>query len=260
MIGDVEIVEDQRRAYGADEIAKRKHNEPRWRNFGARTTMGTISEIKTVKNVSLFTRLSKIHVSLVNSIERNLWEAKPKLADIGQRIGLPEFVRETAWRIYEEVAKQKLTMGRTIEGFVAASIYVAVRVHEIPIMLDEIVDASKSNLRSIHKLLGMIVRNVLPMMKMRYKPISPESVVFRIGQIMNIPFPVQQEAIKVIKKARVLHIPCIGRDPKGVAAASLYMVVKQTDQKLTQVNVASVANITEVTLRTNCKMMQQCLP
>ena len=67
---------------------------------------------------ALFNRLSKIQGSLVNSLERNFWEARPKINQLAQKLNIPDHILETAWKIYSEVAKQKLTMGRSIDSFV----------------------------------------------------------------------------------------------------------------------------------------------
>ncbi|MFX1391561.1 MAG: transcription initiation factor IIB, partial [Promethearchaeota archaeon] len=92
------------------------------------------------KKSVMFSRLSKIQRSLINSLERNLWEAKPKLKLYASKLNIPEYISETAWRIYTEIAKKKLTMGRTIDGFVAASLYAAIRIHEFPKLLEDVSD------------------------------------------------------------------------------------------------------------------------
>ena len=78
------FVSQERRAYTAEEVKQRRRTEPRLRSYGPRTV---ISIVKTdakgrqlaAKKQALFARLSKIQGSLINSIERNYWEAKPKL-------------------------------------------------------------------------------------------------------------------------------------------------------------------------------------
>ena len=166
----------ERRAYTQLEIAQRRRTEQRWRSYGPRTI---ISVVKTDakgkklngKSANLFKRLSKIQSSLVNSIERNYWEAKPKLNSFCSLLTIPDYIRETAWSIYSEVAKQKLTMGRSIEAFVCASLYASIRIHEFPRLLEEVCDIVHVVQKIIHKSLGLIVRLVLPILHLKYKPI-----------------------------------------------------------------------------------------
>ena len=83
MIFQKEFVGNERRAYTVEEIQNRKRTEPRWRDFGPRTMLPntkTDSKGKSIgaKEQALFSRLSKIQNSLISSIERNFWEAKPR--------------------------------------------------------------------------------------------------------------------------------------------------------------------------------------
>ena len=94
--------------------------------------------------------MAKIQGSLVSSLERNFWEAKPKLQLLATKMNIPPQIVETGWKIYSEVAQQKLTMGRSIEGFVAASLYAAIRIHDFPRLLEEVVDVAMIPLYAVH--------------------------------------------------------------------------------------------------------------
>jgi transcription initiation factor TFIIB len=48
-----------------------------------------------------------------------------------------------------------------------------------------------------------------------------------------------------------------GLDPKGLAAATIYIAARDTNEHRTQTQVANVAQITEVTLRTRAKYLIQ---
>src|SRR6056297_549370 len=146
------IVALERRAYTHEEVKSRRRTEPRWRSYGPRTIIdahrGDINGRKMQsRKTLLFSRLSKIQGSLINSLERNYWESRPKLNQYAQKLNIPSYISETAWKIYSIVAKKKLTMGRSIEGFVCASLYAAIRIHNFPRLLEEVVDVSLVSLR-----------------------------------------------------------------------------------------------------------------
>ncbi len=256
-----EMVSIERRAYTADEVRNRRRTEPRWRCFGPRTV---ISRVKSdskgrqlpAKKQALFARLSKIQGSLINSIERNYWEAKPKLHALANKLVIPDFIVDTAWKVYSEVAQQKLTMGRSIEAFVCASLYAAIRIHEFPRMLEELTEAAIIPLRSVHRSLGLIVRTVLPVLNFKYHPIHPEPLVFRFGNELNLSMGVQKCAAHLLIDAAKKGLKSIGKDPKGLAAAALYMASKGTNERKTQTEIAAVARVTEVTLRTRAKQIK----
>ncbi len=256
-----EMVSHERRAYTAEEVRARRRTEPRWRCFGPRTVISRVkSDAKgrqlPAKKQALFARLSKIQGSLINSIERNYWEAKPKLHALANKLVIPDFIVETAWKIYSEVAQQKLTMGRSIEAFVCASLYASIRIHDFPRLLEELTEVAIIPLRSVHRSLGLIVRNVLPVLNLKYRPIDPEPLVYRFGNELNLSISVQKSAAQLLMDASRNGLKRMGKDPKGLAAAALYMAAKGTKERKTQTQIAEVARVTEVTLRTRAKQIK----
>ncbi|MHA1341293.1 MAG: transcription initiation factor IIB [Promethearchaeota archaeon] len=257
-------VSQERRAYTADEVKQRRRTEPRWRSYGPRTVISTVkTDAKgrqlAAKKQALFARLSKIQGSLINSIERNYWEAKPKLHALATKLNIPDYIVETAWKIYSEVAQQKLTMGRSIEAFVCASLYASIRIHDFPRLLEELTEVAMVPLRSVHRSLGLIVRLVLPVLEMKYKPISPEPLIYRFGNELSLSIKVQKQAAELLKQASKTGLKKMGKDPKGLAAAALYMAAKSTPERKTQTQIATIARVTEVTLRTRAKQIKQHL-
>ncbi len=256
-----EFVSSERRAYTADEVKNRRRTEPRWRSYGPRTVTGiskTDCKVQQLdsKRAQLFSRLSKIQGSLINSIERNFWESKPKLMSLCQKLQIPSFIEESAWKIYSQVARQKLTMGRSIESFVTASLYAAIRIHNFPRLLEEIVEVALIPLRSVHRSLGLIVRLILPQMGFKYKPISPNPLIYRFGAELGLTITTQKDAYHILKTASRRGLKRMGKDPKGIAAAVLYLAAKQNGERKTQTQIASIARITEVTLRTRAKQIR----
>lgn len=201
----------------------------------------------------MFSRLSKVQRSLIDSLERNLWEAKPKLHLYASKLNIPNYISETAWRIYSEVAKKKLTMGRTIEGFIAASIYAAIRIHEFPRLLEDVSEASMISKHTLFRCLGLIIREILPILSLDYHPISVEKLIFLFGNKLGLPEKLKIEALDnvnfLLKNSEILA----GKDPKGLAAALLYLVAKNTIYKKTQLEIADIARITEVTIRSRIR-------
>jgi transcription initiation factor TFIIB len=257
------FVESERRAYTNEEVQARRRTEPKWRSFGPRTVITGGADARghqlEAKKQALFSRLSKIQGSLVSSLERNFWEAKPKLQQVANKMNIPQQIVETAWKIYSEVARQKLTMGRSIEGFVAASLYAAIRIHDFPRLLEEVVEQALIPLRSIHRSLGLIVRLVFPVLKMKYQPVTVKSLVYRFGNELKLSMAAQTEAATYIDTSKKNGLKSMGKDPKGLAAAAIYMACKNSQEKRTQAQIADVARITEVTLRTRVKQIKSFL-
>jgi transcription initiation factor TFIIB len=264
LISDIHLVENERRAYNNEEIENRKQTEPRWREFGSRTVlsqdkMDYKGNYLDAEKKTLFLRLSKIQNSLISSIERNFWEAKPKMKQLVSKLNIPDYIHETAWKIYCLIAKKKLTMGRSIEGFIAASLYVAIRVHEFPKILEEISDTSMIPRKTIIHSLGLILREVLPELNLNYKPISVKQLIFKFGNELGLSMEIQKNALNLVSNSSKKGLSLIGKDPKGFAASSIYLSAKFSGKKLTQTEIAQAAKITEVTLRTRIKDLKNTM-
>jgi len=94
---------------------------------------------------------------------------------------------------------------------------------------------------------------------MRYKPISPEPLVYRFGNDLNLSINVQKKAADMLRDSLKRGLKKMGKDPKGLAAAALYIAAKASTERLTQTEIADAARITEVTLRTRAKQIKQFL-
>ncbi|MHA1150185.1 MAG: transcription initiation factor IIB [Promethearchaeota archaeon] len=258
-----DFISSEQRAFTLEEVNKRKRTEKKWRDVGPRTLIGRERvdvHGNEIKDKSTYNRLDKVQISLIDSLERNKWEAKPQLDLLASKLNIPAFVKETAWRIYIEAAKKKLTMGRSIAGFVTASLYAAIRIHEIPRILDEVCDCQLTPRRTVHQALGWLVKEVLPEMGHRYKPITSKQLVYRFGDDLKLPMEIKNEAANLLRVAKSKGLNTIGKDPRGLAASALYVAAKSSKNKIyhrTQALVAETAKITEVTLRSRAKDIRE---
>jgi transcription initiation factor TFIIB len=148
-------------------------------------------------------------------------------------------------------------MGRTIEGFVAASLYAAIRVHDVPRLMEEVADVSEAERHTVVRSLGMIIREVLPELGLKYNPITAEQLVFRFGTDLELSLETQKQAFKMLVIASRNGLRRTGKDPKGLAASALYLAAKKTHERKTQAEIANKAGITEVTLRSRNKEIKK---
>jgi predicted transcriptional regulator len=68
----------------------------------------------------------------------------------------------------------------------------------------------------------------------------------------------QQRAIRIINEAKKKRI-VTGKDPMGLAAASLYVACVLNGERKTQKEIAEVANVTEVTIRNRYKGLKEAM-
>jgi len=261
----VEYSQSEKRAFTHEEINNRKQTEITRRAFGPRTLI--LNENKDGKGRPLNTktktkmrRLSKIQKSLISGFERNLWEAKPRMVLLCSKLNVPKHVFIMAWSIYTMAARKKLMMGRSIDGFIAASLYSALRFYKLPRVIEDVIGFVIVSRRSFIRSLGILFKEVLPKLNLNYKPITPEELISSFGNKLEIPMEMQREANELLKYSRKQGLTTNGKDPKGYAACAIYIVAKSTDYRITQKQVARIANITEVTLRTRIKDFKEVSP
>ncbi len=187
-------------------------------------------------------------IKVSNAAERNLTQALQELERISSNLGLPQDVRETAALIYRKAVKENMIRGRSIEGVVAASIYAACRMLDIPRTLDEIAAVTRVKKREI----GRVYRIMARTLKLNILPSKPEDYIDRFCAKLKLSGEVKKKAYEIIKEAERQHI-LSGRGPTGVAAAAIYIASILADERRTQREVAEVAGVTEVTIRNRYK-------
>jgi len=246
-----------RRAFTREEMLARRTNERVYSPIGPRTVIrgnkDAYGSLLSPKFKSKFNRLGKIHRSLTTSYERNLWIALPNLQRLQKQLKIPDHVAEDSLRIYTQAVKQKLTMGRSIDMLLSASIYCSIRVHGVPRTIEEIVDASQTDKKKMLKSYRLICREILPDFNLKIKRITPITYVSKFGQELNLSMKCINSAIKLVKNAKKNGFYFSGKDPKGIAAAALYICSKMCNENRTQKEISELSNITEVTLRTRIK-------
>lgn len=184
--------------------------------------------------------------------ERNLAFALSELDRESSSLGIPRSVREEAARIYRKSAKNNLIRGRSIEGVVAASVYMACRVCNIPRTLEEISQTSKVSKKQIGKNYRFLSRQL----DIKLKPTSPADYIPRFATRLGLSSKVQSKAIDIINRSADAGLNS-GKGPTGMAAAALYLASMLVGERKTQSDIAGVSGVTEVTIRNRYKELSE---
>jgi transcription initiation factor TFIIB len=261
--GDLILDDTPRRAFTSEEINDRKSNEPVYSPIGPRTLIKGMCDSKgslmSAQNKSFFNRLAKIHRSLNSSFERNLWIAIPNLQRLQSALNLSDAIKEDALRYYSLAVKKKLTLGRTIDILLAAAIFTSVRVHNLPKTIEEICEAADQPKKRVVKAYRLIVLYVLPELGVKVNHFGPKDYVTNFCNALNVSHQVRNYSIMLLKKSTAASPMFEGKDPKGLAAAAIYLMCKKFNEVRTQSEIAQVAHITEVTLRMRAQDLKKFL-
>jgi transcription initiation factor TFIIB len=185
---------------------------------------------------------------------RNLSIAMAELDRMAAKLHVPKNVKEEAALIYRKSLKMDLIRGRSIDAFVAASIYAACRKSKIPRPLKEI---SKASTRQ-HSEVARTYRLLLRELNLRMPIDDPMKFVPSIASKLKLKRNTEQQAIRILRKAKEQQ-GLTGKDPRGIAAAALYMACVDTGDKRIQKDVAAAAGTTEVTLRNRLRGLEENL-
>jgi transcription initiation factor TFIIB len=175
---------------------------------------------------------------------RNLSVAMAELDRISVILHIPNNVKEQAALIYRKALKADLIRGRSIDAFVAASIYAACRASQVPRQIKKVSEASTRDHAEVARTYRLIIKEL----KLRMPVDEPMKFVSSIAAKLRLRRDTEQTAINILQSAKIRR-GLTGKDPRGLAAAALYMACIKNDDKRIQKDVAIAAGTTEVTLR-----------
>ena len=185
---------------------------------------------------------------------RNLSIAMAELDRLTSDLHLPKNVKENAALIYRKSLKKDLIRGRSIDAFVAASVYAACRMLKVPRPLKEVSKASKR----LHSEVAMTYRLLHRELKLRPPVDGPFKFIPSIAAKLEVSQRTEQTALRILRKANEKKA-LTGKDPRGLAAAALYMACQETGEKRVQRLIAKSAGTTEVTLRNRYRGLKDAL-
>ncbi|MCD6260562.1 MAG: transcription initiation factor IIB [Thaumarchaeota archaeon] len=233
-----------------------------YRDHGLSTVIDKINEDASGRRLPKETRekllrLKKLDAtSQVSASEaRNLQQAVNILQIYVDKLHLSQSIAERAMLIYRRALKAGLVRGRSIRSIMAAAVYAACRSMRAPRDLRELEKAYPIVKR---KTIAQGYRLLLKHLKLKVPVADPASYLNKIASKVGLDQATVQEALKILQEAHKRGAT-VGKDPVGIAAAALYMACQETDQTITQKDIARAAGVTEVTVRNRFKGLKEVL-
>jgi transcription initiation factor TFIIB len=185
--------------------------------------------------------------------ERNLATALTELKRISTNMGLPNTIAKDGAMLYRKAVDKKLIRGRSIEGVVAASLYMSCRMNRNPRTLDDIGKHSRTGRKEIGRTYRFLARELSANVPLA----NPDAYIPRFCSMLGLGFDVQKEALEII--SNIGEMAMVSRGPTGIAGAAIYLSAKRHSNERTQSDVAKVAGVTEVTIRNRYKELCETL-
>ena len=182
------------------------------------------------------------------STDRNLRQAFEHLDKLKDKLGLSDAIIEKTAYIYRKAQENGMVRGRTINSVLAASLYIACRELEVSRTLKDI--AAISNIK--RKELARMYRLMFFKLDVKIPMVDPLKCIAKISNKINLSEKTKRQAIIIMNDVTKKEISA-GKDPMGIAATVLYLSCLKTDEYRSQIDIASAAGVTEVTIRNRFK-------
>jgi transcription initiation factor TFIIB len=178
--------------------------------------------------------------------ERNLAHGLGEVRRIVSALELSEMIRDQACQLFRSAQNEDLLQGRSIEAMATASVYGACRCDGLSRTLEDVTDPARveqSRVTNAYKTLNTELG--LPA-----QPVTPSAFVPRLASELDVSDQIRQRA-RQLAEASESTGATTGVQPSGFAAACLYKAGREDGRWLTQSDIAEVANVSAVTVRTH---------
>src|ERR671912_1143763 len=185
---------------------------------------------------------------LNDSVSRNLEKALKLLNNFGDKLYLSQAVMESAAYIYRKAAIKKLAKGRSTLGLVGAALYAACRETATPKTIADIAGVCNLSSKDIMSHYKLILRELSLQMPVLHGP----DYVTLISNRLNLSEKTKREGLRIYSQVQQ-HRISIGKNPRALAGAVIYLASQACNEFLRQVEICQVADISTVSLRKRCK-------
>ncbi|RLG78031.1 MAG: transcription initiation factor IIB [Thermoprotei archaeon] len=204
------------------------------------------------REYSKMVKLRYIHRKMrVSKKDKKLVEALATMNRVCAILRTPEVVKETAGMFLKKIFDSLTVKKNKINAYIAAAVIIALRKHGIPVRHTEVLRYLNVSADEYWRVRAEIS---LALGGKAVALIDPRRYIPQIATKLGLSADVQLLASKIIdilKKRGFTE----GKDPVGIAAASIYIASILMNEKRTQKEVAEAAQVTEVTIRNRYRDM-----
>lgn len=197
-------------------------------------------------NKNEFYRLKILNTrSTVASKNKSLRSALLFLNMLQMKLGIPNSVAENSAHMYRKAIRIKMTVGRKSRNIMCACIYASCKQYGIPRSILEISITSNIGKKEIAR----TYRSLVERLDLSINPFSSREFLARIANEAKISEKSRRDALEIIYSIEKSGL-AQGKNPKALAAASLYLACILNTEKKTQAEISKASGITSTTIRT----------
>ena len=183
---------------------------------------------------------------------RNMLIAFTELKRLSFNLNIPSHTKNETVNLYKKCFNANLLKGRSISGMIAACLYYASKKLNTPVMFKEIIYESTADVEIIKKCYKALVK------KFKLPPHNLNPVLFipRYSIDLDLDIETQKLAVKILTHY-LKDNEIDGKNPMGLCGGAIYFAAKLKDKKITQKQVAEKVGITDITLRSRYKEINE---
>lgn len=226
------------RSFEDEETDRRRTGAPLSRSrhdYGLSTEIGYSGSTRaTGRKRRLYARLRRQHKRshCRSKAERNRRDVFMQIRRLTAALSLPDSVRDQACTLFRSAQEEGIVTGRSLEGFTAATVYAACRVHGVSRIRAEVLEASRASRAELDAAYGAMDRE------------------------LGLPVEVRNRGSELLESAVESEL-IGGHNPAGVAAACLYTAARERDAGVTQEQAADVADVSPPTIRVTYQALRE---
>lgn len=168
------------------------------------------------------------------------------------KLGLPEHVVEKSAYLFRKVEQKKLLHGRSNQSVLCAVVYMACRITDTPRTVNDIADAAGIKKKVIQRVYRLLSANLEGVNPVSYSPIE---FIERISSEVTVSEKTRRDARKILQFSQKRGITS-GKHPMSMAAAAVYLAIRDNREKVSQTRIAQASGISAVTIRNRVKELQ----
>ncbi|MDH3313669.1 MAG: transcription initiation factor IIB [Nitrosopumilus sp.] len=188
------------------------------------------------------------------SASKNLRIALIELGRLKEKMALSDPIIERAAYFYRKSIENGLR-GKSVKATIGACLYAACRDMGTT---RTIIDIS-NNIQENRKTIAKGYRDLFQQLSLKVPVPDPLETIIRVANNLKITENTKREAFLILDTLRK-QSAIAGKNPTSVAATVLYMAGIKTMENMSQAQIATVAEVTSVTIRNNLKDFTKHVP
>ena len=161
------------------------------------------------------------------------------------KLGIPDSVAENSAHLYRKAIREKLTVGRKSKNIMCACIYASCKQNGVPRTINEISLTSNIGKKEIAR----TYRSLVEELGLSVNPFNSKEFLARIANDAQIGEKTRRHALEILSTAEDAGLTH-GKNPKALAAASLYLACVLNAEHKSQSIITKASGVTSTTIRT----------